>query len=521
MILLVIDDDLVDRQMVQRTVRALHPDATILEADGAATAAAMLDRPEIDCVLLDYQLPGVDGLQVLTDLQGRRPDLPVVVLTGHGDQQLAVTLMKAGARDYLDKGRITPELLDQSIRHAIAIAAGERERRALLEREQEARREAQSANRAKDEFLATLSHELRTPLNAILGWARLLNTGSLNDDTTRRALQAIERSAVVQTKLIEDLLDISRIVTGKLQVDFQPLRLTTIATAVVEAFQHEAVQKGIVLGHVTSGVELPLMGDAARLQQVLNNLVANAVKFTPSSGRVDVVIEFEATQARVQVRDTGAGIDPNFLPYMFDRFRQDSSAAAGRHGGLGLGLAIVRHLVELHGGTVEAASEGPGRGALFEVRLPVASGATVAPPSAYLSDTAVPSIRGTMVLLVDDDPDARVLMRAMLERHGAIVEDAGSAADALALAARARPDVVVSDIGMPGEDGYTFIRRLRRLYADRRLGAIAVTAYASLGDRSRALDAGYDFHLTKPVDPAALVRTVAALSSTGDTAHSL
>lgn len=383
--LLVVDDDVVDRQAVQRALRAAQLDARVLEA--ATEAEALAAARDVDCVLLDYHLPGSDGLAVLRRLRAEGHDVPVIALTGHGDEQIAVELMKAGAADYLAKQSLTPDRLERSVRHALAIAGAERQRRELLRREQAAREEAQQANRQKDEFLATLSHELRTPLNAILGWTTLLARDDVDPQLFRRGLETIERNVRLQAKLIDDLLDVSRIVTGKLAIEREPVSLSPILSTVVESCRIGAESAGVTVHHSITGDEQPILGDATRLHQVVTNLLSNAIKFTPGGGRVDLDLAFQGPAAVLAVRDTGAGIDPSFLPYVFERFRQ-GDAPPGQRSGLGLGLAIVRHLVEAHGGDVTVESRGRGHGATFRVTLPTMLRGTTAIECAPLPSAA-------------------------------------------------------------------------------------------------------------------------------------
>ena len=372
--LLLVDDDEVDRMTVRRALRDARLPATIDECGTRDEALARLASNAYDCVLLDYQLPGSNGLETLAAIRGGGFDVPVVALTGHGDEELAVALMKAGAADYLTKGTLQPERLERSLRYALALHRADRERRELLEREREAREEAQTANRAKDEFLATLSHELRTPLNAILGWASLLGSGQLKPADQKRAIEIIERNTRAQAQLIEDLLDISRIVSGKLRLEPQPATIRGIVEAAADAVRHLADAKGVAIDTDTAH-DAPLLCDPARMQQVIWNLLTNAIKFTPAGGTVTVSTAREGSRLKVKVADTGAGISPAFLPHVFERFRQEDGATTRQQGGLGLGLSIVRHVVELHGGTVVAQSEGEGRGATFVVDLAVASDA--------------------------------------------------------------------------------------------------------------------------------------------------
>jgi signal transduction histidine kinase/DNA-binding response OmpR family regulator len=380
--------------------------------------------------------------------------------------------------------------------------------------------EAAAANRAKDEFLATLSHELRTPLTAILGWARLLRVGNLPAGTAGGALETIERNAKAQSQLIDDLLDVSRIVTGKLRLVTQPVEIARVIEAAVESVRPAARAKKIRLEVELEPLDGPLLGDAGRLQQVAWNLLSNAVKFTPEGGRVGVLLRRAGTDAEVRVEDTGQGIDAEFLPHVFDRFRQADGSTTRQYGGLGLGLAIARHLVELHGGAISADSEGEGRGASFTVRLPLAAADSVSPgprhaPGGGVSPPARPAaLKGLRVLVVEDETDTRALVAYVLTAAGAEVKTAARAQEALDTLDGWTPDVLVSDIGMPGVDGYAFIGEVRRREADSggRLPAIALTAYAGVEDRRRAISAGFETHLAKPLDPAEMVAAVAKLA---------
>jgi signal transduction histidine kinase/ActR/RegA family two-component response regulator len=399
------------------------------------------------------------------------------------------------------------------------------ERARLFEAERVARIEAERASRMKDEFLANLSHELRTPLNAILGWSQILASGSRNDADLSEGLQTIERNARAQTQIIEDLLDMSRIISGKVRLDVQRVDLAAVVREAVATARPSADAKGIRLQAVLDPLAGPVSGDPARLQQVMWNLLSNAIKFTPKGGRVQVVLERVNSHVEVSVIDTGEGIDPEFLPHVFDRFRQADATTTRRHGGLGLGLSIVKQLVELHGGSVRVKSAGVGQGATFTVSLPLT---VIHPepdpegerrhPRAASSAVALPDgcveIAGVKVLVVDDEPDARALVKRLLEECKAHVITAASAAEALQLVRAERPDVLVCDIGMPGEDGYALIRQVRALGAENSgtVPSAALTAYARPEDRVKAVLAGFQMHLAKPVEPAELIATVASLA---------
>jgi signal transduction histidine kinase len=517
--ILLVDDDEVDRLAVKRLLRGAGIAADVSERVDRASALATARSERFDCVLLDYRLPGVDGVTLLRELRSSGVGSPVVALTGQGDEEVAVELMKAGAADYLNKNGLTAERLERSLRYAMAIHRAEEERRLLLEREHQARLEAQAANHAKDEFLATLSHELRTPLNAILGWAQLLAGGQLSPETAARAVEIIERNTRLQAQLIDDLLDISRIITGKLRLEQKVVAVRAIVDAALESVLPAATAKRVALVREEGGDDHAIFCDPSRMQQVLWNLLSNAIKFTPPGGRVTLSQRREDGLIALAVGDTGVGIEAEFLPHVFDRFRQQDPASTRKHGGLGLGLSIVRHLVDLHGASIEALSDGPGRGATFIVRVPVSpvtagddtDAVLVAAPAAQ---EAQPSLAGIRILVVDNDADARGLITTILEGRGAEVRAVESAALALDAIVEWRPDVLLSDIAMPGEDGYTLIRRIRsrESAASPPLPAAALTAYATIGDRAQALRAGYQAHLAKPIEPAKLTATVAALA---------
>jgi signal transduction histidine kinase/DNA-binding response OmpR family regulator len=381
-------------------------------------------------------------------------------------------------------------------------------------------RQAQEANRMKDEFLATLSHELRTPMNAIMGWAQLLREGKLDAATTARAVQTIDRNARVQTQLISDILDVSRIVSGKLRLDVRPVELVRAVEAALDTIRPAAQARSIDLQTVLDAGTGLVSGDVDRLQQVVWNLLSNAIKFTPHGGRVSVALGRLDSHVQLTVQDSGVGIDRDFLPHVFERFRQGDSSSTRPHGGLGLGLALVRDLVELHGGTVHPASAGRDQGSTFTVKLPVMVAVRppapeprpAAPEDASLAALAG-SLRGVNVLLVDDEADARDLFKTVLEGSGARVTAVGSGAEAFSSFTTSLPDVIVSDIEMPEENGYDLIRRLRGLPEERggRIPAAALTAYARAEDRMRALRAGFQHHVSKPVQPAELVAIVASL----------
>ena len=380
------------------------------------------------------------------------------------------------------------------------------------------RERAETANRLKDDFLATVSHELRTPLTAMIGWLKLLRDGRLPPAKHARALETVDRNAHAQAQLIEDLLDVSRIVSGKLRLDTHPVHLGGVIQAALEAVRSAAEAKGMRLNAELEAPDDVVMGDASRLQQVVWNLLSNAVKFSPGGHTVWVRLRALDSSVELTVEDEGPGIPDEFLPHLFERFRRLEGGSTRQHGGLGLGLAIVRHLVELHGGTVHATHGAPGRGALFTVRLPRGLVQPVhetpaADDTALPVPTTYPALSGRRILVVDDEADSREMLRWTMEDHGVLVTTASSAAEALRLLRSERPELLVSDIGMPGDDGYALITRVRALPAAEggSLAAVALTAYARVEDRARALTAGFDMHVSKPVEPDELLAVLSHL----------
>lgn len=395
----------------------------------------------------------------------------------------------------------------------------ERKNLELLADERAARASAEAANRIKDEFLATLSHELRTPLTAILGWSYMLQKGFADIDELNQGLTTIERAARSQTRIVDDLLDMSRIISGKLRLDVQRVLPETVVEAAIDTVQPAADAKGIRLRKTIDPHAGPVMGDPNRLQQIVWNLLSNSIKFTPKSGSVHVTLARVNSHIEIAVTDSGDGIAPEFLPQVFDRFRQADASYTRQHGGLGLGLAIVKQLAELHGGKVRAHSDGPGTGSTFTIELPLASTASMSPdrlhPHASYDAPQLgeaPDLSGLQVLVVDDEPDAKNLIKRVLDQSRAVVRTAGSAAEALEMIQTERPQVLISDIGMPGMDGYEFIKRVRNLSSAQKIPAIALTAFARSEDRARALLAGYSVHVSKPVEPTELLATVASLA---------
>ena len=421
-----------------------------------------------------------------------------------------IAALAGTAREIAERGdyslRATPSTQDETgvlvgafNRMLDEIETSQRERAGLLEREQE-------ANRLKDEFLATLSHELRTPLNAIVGWVHLLRHGQLPAEERRHALERIDRNAHAQARLVQDLLDVSRITTGKLRLDIREMDFASVVSNAVDACRPAADARQVAIA-CQLPADFPTRGDPDRLQQVVWNLISNAVRFTAAGGRVSVTLSRNDGFDILRVRDTGAGIDPQFLPFVFEPFRQADAASTRAHGGLGLGLTIVRRLVELHGGKVDVASDGLGLGATFTVTLPVRD--VPAADAGTTEPARLASLAGAHVLVVDDDPDTLELLQTALRMAGAHPVPAGSVAEALHVLDGRTFDAVISDIAMPGQDGYTLMTLLKdRLGPAMPAASVALTAYAGAGDRKRALDAGFREHLAKPVNPTVLVQTL-------------
>jgi len=396
------------------------------------------------------------------------------------------------------------------------------ERSRLLSSENVARREAERANRLKDEFLATISHELRNPLNAILGWAHMMRLGKLNEANTDRAVETIYRNAKSQSQLVADLLDVSRIISGKLRLDVRTVDLLSIVNAAIDSIRPAADAKSIRLQTMLDPAAGPISGDADRLQQIVWNLLTNAVKFTPKGGRIQVKLQRIDSHVEIVVSDSGVGISKEFLPYVFDRFRQADASTTRIHGGLGLGLSIVHQLVDLHGGSVAVQSEGEGKGSTFTITLPFVGvisqneAEAIHPTQSeeIPSFDGLPSLEGLKVLVVDDEADTRELIGEVLKECGSEVIITRSAAEALEALEQHKPDILISDLGMPDEDGYSLIEKIRALPSERggNIPAAALTAYARAEDRMRVLRSGFQFHLPKPVDSAELVTVVASLA---------
>jgi signal transduction histidine kinase/CheY-like chemotaxis protein len=482
---------------------------TEVSAGLAAGAAAVILTEEI--------LETGDFGPIVAALRAQPPwsDIAVLLFTGgrqEGASGRALALLEELPNVTLLDRPVRVAAAISLVRAAIRARARQLEVRRLLDALDTAREEAETANRLKDEFLATLSHELRTPLNAILGWTAMLRNTQVDESRRQRGLEIIDRNAQAQAQLVEDVLDMARVITGKLRLELKPVQVRSVIEAAVESLRPVADAKAIELSVHGSGQLVPIRGDADRLQQVLWNLLSNAVKFTPSQGRIDIRTAQTDTHVVITVRDTGVGLDPQFVPYVFDRFRQADQTVTRGHGGLGLGLAIVKHLVEAHGGHVSVASEGLGRGTTFTVRLPVPTFLPERQAAATAADPFAIRLAGTAILVVDDDASTRELLRELFEHAQARVTVADTAAAAFASLNAAPPDLLIADIGLPGEDGLSLMRRIRALPdAAAAVPALALSAYTRAEDGAAARAAGFTAFLGKPASPSALLRLVERL----------
>ena len=634
---LIIDDNSSDRALALRELKKLFPLLQYQEIIDEASFAEALKKDNFNLVITDYQLRWTTGLAILDRIKEQKPDCPVIMFTGTGSEEIAVSAMKAGLDDYVIKspehyvrlaaavrsawqkyeqrkalqefkqsyyrffervplglyrlnsqGAIieanstlarmlgyeqqqnlqgkslfeyhrTPETylswqqqlgknqakteFEGQLRsisgkliwvyhHAIAVKdaqenlvgyegaiaditankQAELERLELLNRERQARKEAETVNRIKDEFLATLSHELRTPLSAIIGWTQLLRNGKMSEAQISKAIDVVDRNAKAQNQLIDDLLDVSRIIRGTMELKLEPTNLMEVMMASLDTVRPGASAKNIELVTQLESHTAEVNADKERLQQVFWNLLINAIKFTPADGKITIRSETTHNTVLIKVIDNGQGIAPDVLPYVFDRFRQAETKSSTRtQGGLGLGLAIVRHLVEIHGGKVMADSQGMGNGSTFTVELPILKRANTSEVTVDRSsnDNLLPSLSGLTILVVEDEADAREMVTLILEQCGAKILAANSVEPAFILFSQHQPDLLISDISMPNEDGYALIRQIRSSTGDRaEIPAIALTAYAREEDKEQTLKAGFDLHLSKPIEPFQLLEAL-------------
>jgi signal transduction histidine kinase/ActR/RegA family two-component response regulator len=512
-----------DAQMSCDILRAEGIDATVCETIEHICESI---NEETGALLIAEEALSPTALKTLVDCLDRQPpwsDIAVIVLTGgqfNASSERPLTVLGPLRNVTILERPVRRLILTRIVAIALRGRVRQLELRRYIEERADVLRREQLASQMKDEFLMNVSHELRTPLTAIYGWARMLVTGEIREDQKRRAIETIERNAQAQMQLINDLLDVARAISGKVRLDVGPVHLAHVVLAAIDSMQPAADAKGIRLQSILDPRAGPIAGDRQRMEQVIWNLLSNALKFTPSGGHVQVILERRPSHVELIVSDTGSGIDAQFLPHVFDRFRQAHAGTTRQHGGLGLGLSIVRHLVELHGGSVTAESAGADAGTTFRVCLPLAI---------PLSEEAEPPARATpvadgarharrlddlRVLVVDDEPQARELFSTIVENAGAEVRVAGSARDAAGILRSWAPDLLLSDIEMPHEDGYVLMQQVLALAPSdpRRPIAIAVTAHSRPEDRLRALEAGFSWHLPKPVEPAELVAVIASLT---------
>ncbi len=518
--ILVVDDNPATLYSTSRVLQSVG--YRVLEA-GTGAAAVELARGDIDLVVLDINLPDFDGYEVCRRIRAieKSARVPVVHLSASFVTDFdKVQGLELGADGYLTQP-VEPPVLVATVRAFLRVRQSELEREQLLASERAARAEAERANRIKDDFLATVSHELRTPLQSMIGWAQLLKMGDVSPADFAEGLDAIERNAKLQSQMIADLLDVARITSGKLRLDVQPVDLPKVIEAVIRDAIPSADAKGIRITKAVDPSVAPISGDPGRLQQVIWNLLNNAMKFTPDGGEIQITMAQLGSKIEIAVADNGQGIDPELIPKIFERFLQGDSSASRRHSGLGLGLAIARQLIDLHGGTIRAESNGPGTGAKFIVNLPISEAKkpgtskqvrNSVPESAIASSLDALRLDGIRVLLVDDDRDARRILCRILTTSGAAVEECDGVHSALATILEFKPQILLGDLGMPGQDGFELIRRVRELGGQfETLPAIALTAFARADDRKKSRRAGYQLHLTKPVEPGELSNAIASL----------
>jgi len=528
--ILLVDDHPANLMALEATLQPLQQ--ALVFASSGGEAIDCLRDDDFALVLLDVHMPGLDGYDTCRAMrkEGRNRAVPVIFMTAvYNDREHEATGYAAGAVDYITKP-FDPAVLRAKVgafvgmhvqaieieRQAEALAAAEHAAMA----EATARRAAEEANEAKDHFLAVISHELRTPLNTMLGWAEMLRSGRLSEERAKKALETLIRSGRAQDRLIEDLLDSARIVAGKMQLRPAPTDLGEIVEAAIEEQRPTAERRRIAIRFDAEIKRLPMQGDPHRLRQVVSNLLSNAIKFSRDDGHVSVRLQRSEDLAVLEVEDDGIGIRADFLPHVFQRFRQAAADDRRTHGGLGLGLSIVQHLAELHGGTIEARSRGEGQGACFVLKLPLSGVMAERRPATgrfhALRDEPT-DLANVSVLFVDDEEDARELVGQLLGDAAATVHTAGSVAEAMDVLERKSVDIIISDLSMPHEDGFSFARRMteRAEKTGVAIPLIALSAYSGVEDRERALEAGFDTHVGKPFDPARLLSLISALAPKG------
>jgi signal transduction histidine kinase len=528
--LLILEDNPSDAALMLHALRAAGYDPIPQRVDTETDFRRHLEVPP-DIVLSDFSMPGFDALRALDIMREVQLNIPMIIVSVTIGEERAVQIMQRGAADYIVKDRLgrlgqaVTQALEQrrlriSERQAeLALRESEVLSRRVQEaqlRDQEARKQAEHDNQVKDEFFATLSHELRTPLTSMLGWCRLLLTGDLDEETRRKGLTVIDRNVKLQCKLVEEILDISRIITGKLLLDIISLDVNRVVDAAIEVTKPIAEKKKIQIEHSFSDHPVMIAGDPHRLEQVFSNLLTNAIKFTPSGGQIRIAVIESATEVDITIADSGIGISPEFLPQVFDRYSQANSSCIRDHGGLGIGLSLVKHLSELHGGHVRVESSGEGLGACFTVSLPI-SRKLVAKTShiqpALERRGQVTPLYGAKLLICDDEPDILELLACVFQREGALVMTANSVRESVSRYKNAKPDIILSGFGLPFNDGCSLIREIRilELNSGAFTPAIALNALARDEDRARSLQAGFQTHIPKPIDPVELVAAVAEL----------
>jgi signal transduction histidine kinase len=528
--ILILEDNAVDAELMLHELRRAGYDPT---ADRVETEQAYRDhlQPAPDIILADFSMPEFDALLALEILQELQLDIPFIIVTGTIGEERAVQVMHRGATDFILKDRmgrlgqsVTQALEQKRLRKAkrladIALYESKELSRKVQEaqlREQGAREQAEQDNRVKDQFFATLSHELRSPLTPILGWCRMLLDGGLDEETRIKGLTVIMRNVKMQSRLVDDILDVSRIITGKLLLNIVTVDANRIIEAAMEVVRPIADSKKMVLERTSPRAAVMISGDPYRLEQVFWNLLTNAVKFTPDGGKIQIGIKNTGAHAQILIKDSGMGIRPDFLPHVFDRFSQADSSSTREHGGLGIGLSLVKHLTELHGGTVGVESEGEGLGTTFTVSLPLPKEKSLEAPQTIASETFQVNdslFQNVKLLIVDDEPDARELLLYTFKRCGAEVKTAGTVREALGDYRNQKPDLLLSDLGMPFDDGFELIKEIRTLEAQsgKYTPAIALSAFARDEDRTRSLAAGFQLHIPKPIDPIELIIAVSKL----------
>jgi signal transduction histidine kinase len=510
--ILLLEDNVLDAELTCESLGFADGECLTTRVDSRAAFEEAVRTRTFDVILADYSLPSFDGISALKIAQQYAPDTPFIFVSGALGEELAIETLKQGATDYVLKHRL--ERLRPSVLRALREKDARRQRQQAEERLRElasenARlyEEARLANIAKDEFIAMISHELRTPMTAILGWTRMLKLGDLSPEDFQVAVNAVERSASVQAQLIEDLLDVSRITTGKLTLQYETLNLSQVVTAAADSIRVAATEKRIAIAWSPPAEPFTVRGDRNRLQQVVSNLLQNAVKFTPEEGRVEIGLTRQDGVAMLRVQDNGVGIPPESLRHIFEPFRQAGRSESSRSG-LGLGLSIVRHIVERHAGTVEAHSNGEGTGATFNVSLPLLTRSEGSDPGNSTDTSSMPDLQHANILVVEDDHAARELITAILSRCHGTVCATSSVREATELLSSRTWDAIVSDIAMPVEDGYQLIARVKQHFGADAPPVIALTAFGTAEDRKRIAEAGFVRHLIKPIDPFIFARTV-------------